>query len=216
MPYIKEIKNILILILIFTWCLTSIGQNIAISNTKQNIFYLGIDNPFEVVVENMKCGTFIVTTNNGKIKGELCYYMIIPEKTGTATISIKTIKGNDTTILKQKYFRVKNLPKPTAKIAGKNSGSINKKLLAAQTGIIANLENFDIDIHYYIKEFSILIVSKTGTVYFKTIEGAKLTKGIKIKISDLQKDDKIYFIDIIAIGPSQIKEALNTIKLIIE
>ncbi|MEN8119037.1 MAG: GldM family protein [Bacteroidota bacterium] len=192
------------------------AQTIAISNARQNIIYIGIDNPLNAVAENMKCGSFFLTTDNGTIKGESCHFRIHPKNVGLATIYIQKIKKKDTVLIGKKVFRVKSLPKPTTRIAGKKSGMINKKVLAAQTGIKASLENFDINIFYPIHSFSVIVVNDQDSCFFNNIDGQKFTQEMKQAFLKLKQNDRVYFIDIIAVLPNKKTVELYPIKFIIK
>jgi hypothetical protein len=192
------------------------GQTVAVSNIKENRLYLGIDNPLEVVVENLKCNSILIKTDNGKIEGESCKYRIAPAKIGRANISVYKLKGKDTTLIVTKEFRVKNIPKPTAKIAGKSFGTIKKNLLAAQYGIKAELDDFDFDIHFNVSSYSVIVVSNQDSIFVRKIEGARFTKEMSEEFLKLQQNDKVYFVDIIAIWPDSHKDNLNSIEFLIE
>ena len=67
-------------------------------------------------------------------------------------------KGNQ--IGKYEY-RVKRIPDPVITLGGKlGPGHINKGTLAAQTGIIPILKNFDFQARFVVKEYTMIICAK--------------------------------------------------------
>lgn len=194
-------KFILVIITILLASIISIGQTTSICNTRENTLYFGIDNPILAVVEGMKCDSIIVTTDNGVINGDTCYYSIQPSHIGKATIYTKMLEGNDTIILGQKIFRVKKIPAPTARISGMTSGVISKNLLAAQLGIKASLDNFDFDLHFIIASYSVVIMHGQDTIYIKQVIGQKFTNEMISKFQNLKKEDGVIFTDIKTICP---------------
>ncbi|MFZ4400282.1 MAG: hypothetical protein ACOYO1_09625 [Bacteroidales bacterium] len=140
-------KNSFVSVLIFITTFTVNAQHFVVSNSKENTLYLGIENPMQAMVEKMKCGTFILSTDNGKIiDKQNCRYIARRDSIGVAILEIRKVKGRDTTIIGKAFFNVKEIPKPIATIAGKRSGIIDKKLLIASGGILNHFENFDFDL----------------------------------------------------------------------
>lgn len=211
-------KKLIIFTIYVLSCNFSIGQTISVSPTRENNVYLGISNPLTIVVENMKCSEFSVFTDNGKIinlEGYDCQYEISLEKLGVAKITILKINVLDTTNLGEYFLRVKPIPLPIAKIAGKRGGYISKNELAVQMYIKAEFENFDFDIHIKILSFSVEIKRNGKSIYNQNIEGSKFTEEVKSKFLKLKKDDIVYFNDIVAYMPDGRKEELISIKFTI-
>ena len=196
--------------------LFSIGQTISISNTRFNILYLGIENPLLAVVENQKCDSFFLSTDNGKITGNSCHYGIIPSHVGKATVYAKIVQKHDTITLGETYFRVKRLPQPTARIAGETYGIISKELLAAQIAIRASLENYDIELDYLVTSYTVIIMHNQDSIFTRQIKEKEITEELKKEFLTLQHDDKVLFMDINATGSFGDEGVLNTIEFIIE
>lgn len=70
---------------------------------QMNVLYIGIDNPIKICASARNISKMNVTINNGTISGCNGNYVIRPEKTGTAILSIY----NGRKILRQVVFRVK-------------------------------------------------------------------------------------------------------------
>jgi hypothetical protein len=185
-------KNIITVILIATSYI-ALGQSISIASYKNNVLYYGIENPLDVVVENIKCNYFFITTDNGIITGENCNYTLKPEKYGLTNIFVKKITKKDTLLIGKKVFRVKKIPLPIAYIGGKNCDSIHKNLLIASGGIITRFDNLDFDITIKIDKFSVIIFRDNTPIYKNTIKGNKFTEELITEFKKLQPNDELIF-----------------------
>lgn len=210
MPY--YMKTLLLLTFSALTTLT-FGQTVSVANVRNNILYVGIDNQLDAVVENIKCGTFFLTTDNGKISGENCNFTILPDRVGRATIFLKKVNKKDTITIATREFRVKAIPNPIAKIAGKNFGTISALELSAQIGIITVFENLDIDIKIPVTNYSVLILRDNTPIFTKNLTGNKLTEDLKKEFLKLEPDDQVLFYNILATRPTGTIERLEPIDL---
>lgn len=205
-------KIIVLICLIFSFPFGIFGQKVCVSNTRENHIFIGIDNPIETVVENMNCGALHISTDNGDIiESDSCFYIWRPKHVGIANVFVSKIVDSDTIIIGKKIFRVNHLPKPTAKIAGMSAGKINKRVLAVQTGIYAELENYDFDFQYVIEKYTVIIIRSKDSVFIRDIIGNKFTEEMKTEFMNLQRGDLVLFVDIIAAWLNDKKYNINTI-----
>ncbi|HPH16390.1 MAG TPA: GldM family protein, partial [Bacteroidales bacterium] len=122
----KNTISILFVIISFS----SFGQKFTISSTRQNILYKGLENPIEIIVEDLKCKNIGVSTTNGKIeKYAECSYIFKADTIGEANISVYRKNKNDSILLGTYYFKVKNIPNPTPRLIDKRSGEVENSLL---------------------------------------------------------------------------------------
>jgi hypothetical protein len=212
----KTINKFIAISLLF-FSISVNAQSFVVSNDKENNLYLGVENPLIAIVEKMKCGSFILTTDNGKIREyENCRYIYNAERIGNATITIIKVKGNDTVNIGKSVFNVKEIPKPIAKIGGKNSGIIDKNLLLRSGGILTHYENFDFDLSVPIISYSLLIVKNNDSTYFKVVKGNKFTDELIQEFSRFKTNERVYFLDIIAKLNKGKYIELESLKFIIE
>lgn len=216
---ILKMRKLLFLVLIIYSSAIS-AQKVAVSSKKFNILYVDENNPIDVVVENMKCGDFIVTTNNGTIKGDSCSYMIIPTKSGDATIYIKQITGKDTSIIGQDYFIVKSLHIIKAMVANKSYGVINKANLIKENFVKAYLVNYDFNATIKIKSYKVIIYKGKYATIEKDFKGPLLATDLKTEFNNLEKNDRVSFVNIYADVQTDLKIykdlKLEDIEFIIE
>jgi len=187
-----------------------------ISPTKMNVLYIGVDNPIEVSVAGFPDEQ--VRTSIGGGGGSLRKvgsgkYIARVKKPGKAIIraSVSSEEGKSRS-MGQQEFRVKRVPDPVAKVAGKKGGLIRKNVLLAQTGVKADLENFDFDLKFNVTEF---VVSATvqGFVVNKKTRGSRFSADQKNLIKQLRSQSKVYIEDVKAVGPDGTTRKLGTVAL---
>ncbi|HKK89226.1 MAG TPA: GldM family protein, partial [Saprospiraceae bacterium] len=124
--------------------------------TKMNVFYIGVNNPFEVSVAGASSNEVNVSATGAgaKISGSGGDY--------SATVSTPgDVKVNVTAPGLQKAFniRAKRIPDPVATLGGTNKGGkIGNGTFKAQRGLIAVLESFDFDARCDIQGFEFVRV----------------------------------------------------------
>ena len=62
-------KTIILIATLIILSLSSFSQKFSVSPDKNNVFYIGVDNPITIAVENTSCNSLIVKSTNGKISG---------------------------------------------------------------------------------------------------------------------------------------------------
>ena len=183
-----------------------VAPNVVVSPTAMNVFYTGVDNPVDISVPGVDQSKISVSMSNGRIrKGRhprfRGSYIVNPTRVGTdANITISAeVNGQRRTFAPVK-FRVKPVPPPVAKIAGKKGGPIQLNVLKAQRGVAAELENFDFDIKWTVTSFRVSINDK-GFMIDRDAKSNTFTPQQKQLFNQLRKNDQIVFQDIKAKGP---------------
>jgi len=175
--------------------------NFSISPVKMNVLYLGIDNPLSISISGVPDEKVSVAISHGtisKVSGN--EYIARPAKTGDAKVEVFTeIDGQSYTGIME--FRVKMLPIPIAKIAGKSGGNIEKADLLAQKGIIVDMEDFLFDMRYTVTQFTVVVASDKGDRGSRS-NSATFTSDQKELLNSLEKGTRVAFTDIRASGPN--------------
>jgi len=192
---------ICILILIFV-PISIFGQDVVVSATRENRFYRGIDNPIQIAVSGVRVKTIFVKTDNGTIEkiGNSLYLYKSKEK-GRTQIFVYKISRKDTILLDTKYFRVKDLPYPTALVGSMKEGVVKKSVLVGCSGLRCQLDGFDINLTYKIIGYTAIIVRKNGDVWSQDFESAQFSPELKMKLRETEIGDRIYFEDIRVVPP---------------
>jgi hypothetical protein len=109
-----------------------------------------------------------------------------------------------------------NLPKLVCRVGGTDT-EIKSKLLAVQTGIIAELDYtyfpLCLDINFKLIGYSVLVIQKDSCRLLGDFKGNRFSDGVKKKFSKLNKDDKVIFYNMQAIRPDGIVEKIKAVEL---
>ena len=135
---------------------------IAASQT-QNVLYLGIENPLSISVSDFPDETLSVTISQGTLsKVSEKEYLARPTNLGEATVSVFAEIDGEKQNIGSMVFSVKSLPTPVAKVGDRTGGSIVKDDFLSQRGVVANLENFPINLRYTVTQFDMVILTPQG------------------------------------------------------
>jgi len=170
----------------------------AVSPTKMNVLYIGVDNPVSIAVTGAENGKITAEIDNGKITGENGNYIVRVQTLGVTTITVKV----DEKIITQSKFRVKRVPDPIAIINGiGNSTELTKEKLLNAGGIAIVLLNFDFDLRFDLVEFTLSAFPLGGFMQSEKSTSYKFSKPQIELINSTKSGDKIYIEDIQAKGP---------------
>ncbi|MDA3781079.1 MAG: gliding motility protein GldM [Bacteroidales bacterium] len=186
--------------------------NLVVSPTKMNVFYVGVDNPVSVSVAGVPDGKISPSITNASIRKQRSgEYIVNPKRPGNSLISVVAEIDGKRKKMGTISFRVKALPDPVAKVAGKGQGNITKNTLAAQTGVVAVMENFQFDLEFSITEFTVSTTDKGGYFVEEKTKGARFSKGQYDLIKNLKRNKRVNIEDIKAIGPDGVIRSLPPI-----
>ena len=190
-----------------------VGQSsLSVSPTKMNVLYIGVPNPIDITASGVPAEKLNVSISGGAISkaGAAGSYVAQVKSPGTVNITVTANVDGQTKNLGSKQFRVKRVPDPVAKVAGKREGTVTKAELAAQAGVKADLENFDFDMKFNVVSFKVSATIK-GFSQDATANSAAFTAQQKQIISQVPSGGKIYIEDIKAKGPDGSIRSLGTI-----
>ena len=136
-------------------------------------------------------------------------------KNNPARISVSAEMAGEKKSMGSSEFRVKVVPDPVAKVAGKRGGRIKKNVLMAQTGPYAEMENFDFDLKFNVIEFTVS-ATINGFVSDASTRGTRFSGQQKGIIKRVGRGQKIYIEGIRAVGPDGRPRNLGTISFILQ
>ncbi len=179
-----------------------IGKNnqvvTAIAPVKMNVMYLGVDNPVDIAVSGYDPTEIEVEVENGRSIGKEGKYIIRPIRPGSLSINVSA-NGK---LIKSTEFRVKTVPDPVAKVAGKKGGEISKEDLLKSGKVIVDMENFDFDLSFEIVSY---VMSATVPGSYEVREEISKTESFSPQqinlINSLIKNQKLMIEEIKAKGP---------------
>ncbi|WP_321279799.1 gliding motility protein GldM [Marinifilum fragile] len=190
--------------------------NVVVSPTKMNVFYVGVDNPVSISAPGFSSDRIRATMTNGKLIQRGNDYIAKPQVVGRdAKVLVEANFDGEWRPLRTVDFRVKPIPDPVAKIAGKNGGKIKKNLLLAQQGVDAAMDNFDFDLKFNITGFTVSTIQKGFTIDEASRTDTFTPEQIKM-FRNLKRNNKVYIEDIRAVGPDGVTRNLPAIVFRIE
>ncbi len=174
-------------------------RSVAVAADKMNVFYMGVDNPITVSAAGVASGDVRVnvTGDASKKSGSGSSYVITGNKQGESTV---TVTANGQT-LGSFDFRVKRIPDPVAKIGGKREGNIRSNVFKAQTGLYAELENFDFQAKCNISGFEFVYAPKGRDVVPSVNAGGSFTAATKRLVNLVSPGDRVFIQNIKARCP---------------
>lgn len=178
--------------------------NVTMSATKMNVFYKGLDNPFEVSGGAIPNENLEVRMTNGDIVKHGDDYIIKPtelDEQGRRTkVSVYANIGGERRLIGTSDWRVKQVPDPVAQIDGRSGGDIRKEVLAIQQGISAVLEDFDFEFKYTVTQFTLETSAQGGYTNRYPGKGNRFTSEQLEALKRVNPGSWIYIADIKAKG----------------
>ena len=173
-----------------------------VSPTKMNVFYESLPNPILVTVPGADPGSTQVSVTNGNLRkiSEFDYEVTPTQNYGESVVSVSASFEGVPKKMGDMRFRLRRVPPPIAKIAGKNGGSIQKNVLTTQQGLTAVQDDFLFDIKYTVTRFTI-VVTKGEFTDDDEARSQMFTEKQKRLLAGLRKGDRFFIEDIYAEGP---------------
>ena len=193
---------------------------LVVSPTKMNVFYRGLDNPIDISVPGVPASKVTATMTNGDLRMVKPGEFIARPSTdqGEAVVTVTAEINGVKTPMGNKTFRLRRVPPPVAKVAGKSGGKISKNELTAQTGVVAELEDFLFDMKFTVKSFKVTVFSGGAGGFLKDeLSGTNaLTQKQKNLISSASANARVIFDDIVAQGEDGLARTLPAITFTIQ
>ncbi|MDR1172025.1 MAG: gliding motility protein GldM [Bacteroidales bacterium] len=189
--------------------------NTVISPTKMNVLYIGVDNPIAISVSGVPGDKISASMTNGSLTPSGGGWIAKPVSPGKAVVTVSAEIEGQKRKMGEMEFRVKTVPSPVAKVAGKIGGRIDKATLVAQIAVLADLENFEFDMKFTITEFTVT-ATKGQFVQNRATRGARISEEQKTLLNGLTKGSKVYFEDIKTQGPDGKIRELPSISFTID
>ena len=180
-----------------------------VSPDKMNVLYIGVPNPISISAPGIAKEDLKVSISGGSLSGSGGHYIAKVSSIGTAKVTVSGKSG----VMGTTEFRVKRIPDPKAVFAGKSSGSTGSANIKGQDRMFARLENFDFDAKFNITRFSLSIAKPRQDVITLTSSGGELTGAMKSALSSIGPGTRVFFSNIIAVGPDGTQRGLDDIVL---
>lgn len=191
---------------------------LTVSADKMNVVYLGLDNPISVSVPGIPNERLTVSASNAVLTktGNGKFNLQPKQGTNVDVQVMATMENGEKRNMGTMSFRIKRVPKPTAKFGElTESGNMAKNVVAIQKGLIAYYPDFQFAATPKVTSFRMTIIS-SGTVEEFTSTGPMLTQAMINRLQKLKKNERVAFEEINAVGPDGISVRISpiTIKVI--
>ena len=181
-----------------------------VSPDKMNVFYVGVPNPVSVSAPGIPKENLVVTISGGSISGSSGKYTINVSAPGTIVkVNVSANISGKVQNIGSSDFRVKRIPDPKAKFAGKAGGDLSSVVIKSQNSIFAILDQFDFDAKFNVTRFSLVIARPRADVVVLQTTGNSLSSQMRAAIVAITPGSRVIFDDIVAIGPDGTQRQLD-------
>jgi hypothetical protein len=186
-----------------------------VSPDKMNVLYIGVDNPLSVSVPGFQAEMVSASITEGSITGGKGKYVAKVTKAGTVKVNVSAKLDDGTTkAIGAAEFRVKRVPDPIAKL-GKGTyekgGKVQAGTFKAQSGIRAELENFDFELKFNIISYEVTYVAKRQDPISSENNGGGFSSKVQEYVQKAKPGDVFYFDQIKAKGPDGLPRTLPSL-----
>lgn len=171
-------------------------RSVAVSASKMNVFYIGVDNPVEVSAAGVPSNQIKVSMSGaggGSIKpdGKGGYSVNVTKPTKLNEFCYINISAPD--LSDKKPFRVKRIPDPVPKLSNSRGGSMGSGEFKVQPGVFPVLENFDFDAKCEIAGFRLVRVPKRQDPQVAENRGGRFGSEAVNLVKKAKPTDKFFF-----------------------
>ena len=184
-----------------------------VSPDAMNVMYIGVDNPLSISAPGVPAESLQLTgsgvTLSSKGAGKYSARVSSP---GEVTLSVNSTIDGKTQSLGSSKFRVKRIPKPTAKVGGKDGGRISAAQLRGQSVVSASLENFDFDAKFQVTKFNMYISKpRVDPIGPYAASGNAFSGQMKTALAGVTAGSVVMIYDVVGVGPDGMAQNLNPI-----
>lgn len=189
--------------------------SLVVSPIKMNVLYRGIDNPIAISVPGVSADALNPTISTGTLTKQPDGTYIARVKTGSeAVVSVSANINGVNKPMGTFNFRLKSVPDPVAKFAGKGpaDNTVKQSELTASLGVIADLQDFVFDLKFPVRSFDITVIMG-GDV--KTLQSTsnRLTPQQQELLRQVRRNQVVIIDNIKATAPDGSIRALGGINL---
>lgn len=183
-----------------------------VSPDAMNVLYIGVDNPISVSAPGIPNENLVVTGTGVTINKSGNKYVARVSSTGEAVVNVSAKVDGKTQNIGSSTFRVKRIPKPTARMAGKTGGRISGAQLRGQNVISAALDNFEFDARFSISKFNMYITKpRVDPIGPYQASGSSFSGQMKTGLAAVTPGSVVMIYDIVGVGPDGVAQNLDPI-----
>jgi gliding motility-associated protein GldM len=169
--------------------------SLAVSATKMNVFYVGVENPVDISVAGAAPTDVVATLSGGGgsiiNKGQGHYIVKVTSGNEcSVNVAVKS-KSGATKAMPPMKFRVKKVPSPQASFAGVvGDGKVSKGELQAAGGVIPKLEDFVFDLKFPVVSWNMSVFINGGYADY-TAQGPGATAQMREILNKVKPGQKV-------------------------
>ncbi|WP_026897039.1 type IX secretion system motor protein PorM/GldM [Daejeonella oryzae] len=184
-----------------------------VSPDKMNVFYIGVPNPVSVSAPGIPKENLRVSMSGGSISGSNGKYTVRVNSAGAAKVNVSAEINGKVQNIGTSDFRVKRIPDPKAKFAGKTGGAMSSVVIKSQNAVFAILENFDFDAKFNVTRFNLVIAKPRADAVILQTSGNTLSSQMRAAMASVTPGTRVIFDNIVAVGPDGTQRQLDGIVL---
>ncbi len=180
-----------------------------VSPDKMNVFYIGVANPVSVSAPGIPKESLRVNMSGGSISGSSGKYTVNVNSIGIVKVNVSADINGKVQTIGSSDFRVKRIPDPKGKFAGKTGGAMSSVIIKSQSSIFAILDGFDFDARFTVTRFNLLIAKPRSDVASFQTSGNSFSPQMKAAIATVTPGTRVIIDGIIAVGPDGTQRQLD-------
>ena len=178
-----------------------------------NVFYIGVPNPVSISAPGIPKESLKISMSGGQISGSNGKYIVSVSSAGDAKVNVSADIGGKVQLIGSTQFRVKRIPDPKGKFAGKTGGAMSSVIIKSQNAIFAILDNFDFDAKFSVTRFTLVVAKPRQDVIILTGTGNTFNPAMKTAIASVTPGTRVIFDAIVAVGPDGTQRQLDPIAI---
>jgi gliding motility-associated protein GldM len=180
-----------------------------VSPDKMNVLYIGVDNPVSISAPGVPKESIKVSFTAGSISGSNGHYIVKPNN-APGTMGKFTITGEKGMVLGSSEFRIKRIPDPKPRFAGKSGGATSAANIKAQDAVFAILDAFDFDARFNVTRFNLIVINKRQDPINYSTTGNTLSPQMRQALNSITSGSTVVFNNISAVGPDGTRRDLES------
>ena len=173
-------------------------RSVAISPTKMNVFYIGVDNPVEISAAGVN-STKIKVSMGGSGGGTITksgggYVVKVTKPTTKGNLAKVNVSADGLNASKE--FRVKRIPDPVPMLSKNRGGTMAPGAFKAQQGVLPVLKGFDFDVRCEIKGFRLVRVAPRQDAEITVNRGGRYSAEAAGLVKKAKPGDRYFYEDI--------------------
>jgi gliding motility-associated protein GldM len=184
-----------------------------VSAEATKVLYIGVDNPISVSAAGIPKERIAVSGDGVTLSGSGGNYIARVSSPGKATIRVTATIDGKSQNMGSTEFKVKRIPKPKAKVAGKSGGAVSVAQLRGQDRIFAGLDDFEFNTNFTIVKFSMMVQKpRVDPMGPYQSNAGDFSAPMKNALSTLSPGSFVYFYDIIVKGPDGLQQEVDALS----